>query len=111
MITIIHFHVDNSILAVIQNSGLKTEKIVLCIFSSLYIINPSWAGLGESRRAAGGGTSRPAVKKHATSENFCPFYMKFCTYTVLTMWNKSNKKIDKCHHESHVLTVFQFFRN
>ena len=22
-------------------------------------------------------------------ENFCPFCMKFCTYTVLTIWNKS----------------------
>ena len=31
------------------------------------MINPTWAELGESRRGAGGGTSRPVVKKHAAS--------------------------------------------
>ena len=34
--------------------------------------------------------SRPVVKETCCiSEHFCPFYMKFCTYTPLTIWNKS----------------------
>ena len=49
-------------------------------------------------------------------ENFCPFYMKICTYTVLTIWNKSwlkNRQMSLFviiwwrHHESHMLTLFR----
>ena len=37
-------------------------------------------GCGEGGGGGGG-------KNTCISENFCPFYMKFCT--VLTIWNKS----------------------
>ena len=47
--------------------------------------NPTWDG------AWGGGGAR-GEKTCCISENFCLFYMKFCTYAVLTIWNKSREK-------------------
>ena len=59
--------------------------------TKFYRVKEVLALLGlENLRAGGGRASRPVVKKTCCiSEHFCPFYMKFCTYTVLTIWNKS----------------------
>ena len=106
----------------LHTCGYGHSQLIVWFVSVLSLTLPG-LGFFENLRGLRGGPSRPVVKKH---ERFCPFYMKLCTYTVLTIWNKSWKQIVKCHfcHHlmmslwksqlpwwQHVLTFFKFFRN
>ena len=95
------------------------------VFLAAYNFNPSWAGLFWKSQGWEGGLLDPQWKHMLYLKKFCPFYMKFCAYTVEQVWIKKSmtwKKFDEkkfvtiwwrhvSYHESHVLTFFKLFRN